>query len=241
MTTVDKIEIEKFSKLAKQSWDPHGKFKPLHLFNPARIKFIKEKLISNFKLDSNSEKPLNKLKIIDIGCGAGLLCEPLNRLGAKITGIDASKENIEVARIHSKEMNLNIDYIHCSPEKLNFKNEFDVLLSMEVIEHTKNVNLFIQSCSKLIKRNGIMFIATINKNLKSYMFAIIGAEYILRWLPISTHDWDKFITPQDLEMIACKNNFVADETIGMKYNLFSNKWSKSNDASVNYISTFLKY
>ena len=240
MTTVDKIEIEKFSKLAKQSWDPHGKFKPLHLFNPARIKFIKEKLISNFKLDSNSEKPLNKLKIIDIGCGAGLLCEPLNRLGAKITGIDASKENIEVARIHSKEMNLNIDYIHCSPEKLNFKNEFDVLLSMEVIEHTKNVNLFIQSCSKLIKRNGIMFIATINKNLKSYIFAIIGAEYILRWLPISTHDWDKFITPQDLEMIASKNNFVADETVGMKYNLFSNKWSKSNDASVNYISTFLK-
>ena len=240
MTTVDKIEIEKFSKLAKQSWDPHGKFKPLHLFNPARIKFIKEKLISNFKLDSNSEKPLNKLKIIDIGCGAGLLCEPLNRLGAKITGIDASKENIEVARIHSKEMNLNIDYIHCSPEKLNFKNEFDVLLSMEVIEHTKNVNLFIQSCSKLIKRNGIMFIATINKNLKSYIFAIIGAEYILRWLPISTHDWNKFITPQDLEMIASKNNFLADETIGMKYNLFSNKWSKSNDASVNYISTFLK-
>ena len=241
MTTVDKIEIEKFSKLAKQSWDPHGKFKPLHLFNPARIRFIKEKLISNFKLDSNSEKPLNKLKIIDIGCGAGLLCEPLNRLGAKITGIDASKENIEVARIHSKEMNLNIDYIHCSPEKLNFKNEFDVLLSMEVIEHTQNVNLFIQSCSKLIKRNGIMFVATINKNLKSYIFAIIGAEYILRWLPISTHDWDKFITPQDLEMIASKNNFVADETIGMKYNLFSNKWSKSNDASVNYISTFLKY
>jgi 2-polyprenyl-6-hydroxyphenyl methylase/3-demethylubiquinone-9 3-methyltransferase len=240
LTTVDKIEIEKFSKLAKQSWDPHGKFKPLHLFNPARIKFIKEKLISNFKLDSNSEKPLNKLKIIDIGCGAGLLCEPLNRLGAKITGIDASKENIEVARIHSKEMNLNIDYIHSSPEKLNFKNEFDVLLSMEVIEHTQNVNLFIQSCSKLIKRNGIMFVATINKNLKSYIFAIIGAEYILRWLPVSTHDWDKFITPQDLEMIASKNNFVADETVGMKYNLFSNKWSKSNDASVNYISTFLK-
>ena len=240
MTTVDKIEIEKFSRLAKQSWDPHGKYKPLHLFNPARIKFIKEKLISNFKLDSNSEKPLDKLKIIDIGCGAGLLCEPLNRLGAKITGVDASKENIEIARIHSKEMNLNIDYIQCSPEKLNFKNEFDVLLSMEVIEHTQNVNLFIQSCSKLIKRNGIMFVATINKNLKSYIFAIIGAEYILRWLPISTHDWNKFITPQDLEMIASKNNFVADETIGMKYNLFSNKWSKSNDASVNYISTFLK-
>ena len=240
MTTVDKIEIEKFSKLAKDWWNPNGKFKPLHLFNPARIKFIKEKLISNFKLDSNSEKPLDKLKIIDIGCGAGLLCEPLNRLGAKITGVDASKENIEIARIHSKEMNLNIDYIQCSPEKLNFKNEFDVLLSMEVIEHTQNVNLFIQSCSKLIKRNGIMFVATINKNLKSYIFAIIGAEYILRWLPISTHDWNKFITPQDLEMIASKNNFVADETVGMKYNLFSNKWSKSNDASVNYISTFLK-
>ena len=240
MTTVDKIEIEKFSKLAKDWWNPNGKFKPLHLFNPARIAFIKDKLISHFKRDSNSEKPLKELKILDIGCGGGLLCEPLNRLGAAMTGIDASNNNIKVAKLHSKEMNLVIKYIHCSPENLNLKNEFDVILNMEVVEHVSNVNLFIRNCSKLIKKNGIMFVATINKNLKSYIFAILGAEYILRLLPIGTHNWDKFLTPLDLEIIANKNNFLIDETVGMKFNLFSKEWSKSNNASVNYISVFLK-
>ena len=137
-------------------------------------------------------------------------------------------------------MNLDINYINCSPENLNLKKEFDIILNMEVIEHVQNVNLFIGSCSKLIKKNGIMFVATINKNLKSYVFAILGAEYILKWLPIGTHDWDKFLTPQDLEIIASKNNFITDEIVGMKFNLLSRKWSKTNDASVNYISTFLK-
>ena len=240
MTTVDKIEIEKFSKLAKDWWNPNSEFKPLHLFNPARISFIKDKLISHFGLNSNSEKPLKGLKILDIGCGGGLLCEPLTRLGATMTGIDASNDNIEVAKLHSKEMSLNIKYIRCSPENLNFKNEFDSILNMEVVEHVLNVNLFIQNCSKLIKKNGIMFVATINKNLKSYMFAILGAEYILRWLPIGTHDWDKFLTPQDLEIIANKNDFRTGEVVGMKFNLFSKKWHKSRDASVNYISTFMK-
>jgi len=240
LTTVDKIEIEKFSKLAKDWWNPKGKFKPLHLFNPARIKFIKEKLISHFKLNPNSSVTLEKLKILDIGCGGGLICEPLSRLGAKMTGIDASKNNIEVAKMHSKEMNLNIDYIHCSPENLNFKNKFDVILNMEVVEHVSNVNLFIKNCSKLIKKNGIMFVATINKNLKSYIFGVLGAEYILRWLPIGTHDWNKFLTPQDLEIIASKNSFLLNETVGMKFNLLSNEWNKSYDTSVNYISTFLK-
>ena len=183
---------------------------------------------------------MKKLKILDIGCGGGLLCEPLNRLGAEITGIDASYNNIGVAKIHAEEMNLNIKYEHCSPENLNFKNEFDVILNMEVVEHVSDVNKFINVCSKLIKKNGIMFVATINKNLKSYFFAILGAEYILRWLPIGTHDWEKFLSPQDLEIITGKNNFLPDETVGMKYDLFSKKWSKSSDASVNYISTFLK-
>jgi len=137
-------------------------------------------------------------------------------------------------------MNLNIKYIRCSPEQLNFKNEFDVILNMEVVEHVSNINLFIKNCSKVINKNGIMFIATINKNLKSYIFAILGAEYILRWLPIGTHNWDKFLTPQYLEIIANENNFLADETVGIKFNLFSKKWFKSNDTSVNYISTFLK-
>ena len=240
MTTVDKIEIEKFSKLAKDWWNPNGKFKPLHHFNPVRIKFIKEKLIDHFKRDPNNEKPLEKLKILDIGCGGGLLCEPLNRLGATMTGIDASNTNIEVAKLHSKEMNLDIKYIQCPPENLNLKSEFDVILNMEVIEHVSNTNLFIKNCSRLVKNNGIMFVATINKNLKSYIFAILGAEYILKLLPIGTHDWDKFLTPQDLEIITGKNNFIADETVGMKFNLFSKKWFKSSDSSVNYISTFLK-
>ena len=240
MTTVNKIEIEKFSKMAKDWWNPGGKFKPLHLFNPARIAFIKEKLIFHFKLDTNSSKPLKKLKILDIGCGGGLLCEPLNKLGAIVTGIDPSSDNIEVAKLHSKKMNLNINYMQYSPENLNFKNKFDVILNMEVVEHVSNINLFIKNCSKLVKKNGIMFVATINKNLKSYVLAILGAEYILSWLPIGTHDWHKFLTPQDLEIITNKNNFVTDEIVGMKFNLLSNKWSKSSDTSVNYISTFLK-
>ena len=240
MSTVDKIEIEKFSKLAKDWWNPEGKFKPLHLFNPARIKFIKEKLIYYFKINPNSDKPLSKLKILDIGCGGGLLCEPLNRLGAKVTGIDASRNNIEVARMHAKEMNLDIEYIQASPENISLENEFDVILNMEIVEHVSNVNLFIEKCSKLIRKDGIMFVATINKNLKSYVFAILGAEYVLRWLPVGTHDWEKFLTPEDLEIIAKKNKFESDELVGMKFNFLSKKWSTSTDASVNYISTFLK-
>ena len=240
MSTIDKIEIEKFSKLAKDWWNPEGKFRPLHLFNPIRIKFIKEKLIYHFKLDSNKQKPLEKLRILDIGSGGGLLCEPLYRLGGNLTGIDASNKNIEVAKLHAKEMNLNIKYIHSSPENINLKNEFDVILCMEVVEHVSDVDLFIQKCSKLIKKNGIIFISTINKNLKSYAFAILGAEYILRWLPIGTHDWNKFLTPKDLENIAINNTLRLDQTVGMKYNIFFKKWSISSDASVNYISTFLK-
>jgi len=240
LTTVDKKEIEKFSKLAQDWWNPNGKFKPLHLFNPTRIEFIKEKLISHFKLNTKDTKPLKKLKILDIGCGGGLLCEPLNRLGAQITGIDASKENIESAKLHAKEMKLNIKYIHTAPENLNLDNNFDVVLNMEVVEHVSNRNVFIKNCAQLVKKNGIMFVSTINKNLKSYIFAIVGAEYILRWLPIGTHDWNRFLTPNDLQNIVIKNNLLEDETVGMKFNIFYNKWEKSEDISVNYISTFLK-
>jgi len=240
LTTINKKEIEKFSKLAKDWWNPNGKFKPLHLFNPARIKFIKEKLILYFNLNKNTSKPLKGLKILDIGCGGGLLCEPLNMLGAEITGVDASKDNIEIAKQHAKEMNLDIQYICSSPENLNIKKKFDIVLNMEVVEHVEDVNLFIHHCSKLIKKDGIMFVATLNKNLKSFLFGIIGAEYILRWLPVGTHDWDKFLEPQDLENILINNDFLADETVGMKFNLISNKWYQSTDTSVNYISTFLK-
>ena len=240
MTTIDKIEIEKFSKLAKEWWDPNGKFKPLHLFNPIRVKFIREKLISHLKLDRNIEKPLKNIKILDIGCGGGLLCEPLSRLGATVTGIDASEKNIEIAKLHAKEMGLKINYENSAPEKLKSMEKFDVVLNMEVIEHVSNIELFIENCSKLTEKNGIMFVATINKNLKSYLFAIVGAEYVMRWLPIGTHDWDRFITPNELEIIAKNKNFSLDETIGVKYNLILKKWYQSSDYSVNYISTFLK-
>ena len=240
MSTVDKIEVEKFSKLASDWWNPNGKFRPLHLFNPARIKFIKEKLIYYFRLDSKSQEPLKKINILDIGCGGGLLCEPLKRLGATVTGIDPSKNNIEVAKFHAKEMNLNINYINCAPENFKLNNKFDVILNMEILEHVSNVNLFIHNCSKLSEKKGIMFIATINKNLKSYLYAILGAEYILRWLPIGTHDWERFLTPEELEIIAIRNNFTMDEMVGMKFNLFSKKWCTSTDTSVNYISTFSK-
>ena len=240
MTTIDKKEIEKFSKLAKDWWNPNGKFKPLHLFNPTRIKFIKEKLISHFKLDPDSSEPLKKLNILDIGCGGGLLSEPLKRLGASITGIDASKNNIEIAKLHAKEMGLNINYIHCSPENFILKNKFDVILNMEIVEHVSNVDTFINNCSKLIEKNGVMFVATINKNLKSYLFAILGAEYILRWLPIGTHDWEKFLKPEDLKILAKNNGFVFNQLIGMQFNPLLNKWSISSDSSVNYIATFLK-
>ena len=199
--------------MARDWWNPKGKFKPLHLFNPTRIAFIKEKLISHFKLDSDSEKPFKNINILDIGCGGGLLCEPLKRLGATVTGIDASKQNIEVAKFHANEMNLNIDYIQCEPEKLKINKKFDVILNMEVVEHVSNIDLFIEHCSQLIEKNGIMFVATINKNLKSYLFAIVGAEYILRWLPIGTHQWDKFLTPQELEIIANIKNFLTDEVV----------------------------
>ena len=240
MNTVDKTEIEKFSKLAKDWWNPKGKFKPLHIFNPTRIKFIKEKLISYFNLRPDVHEPLQKINILDIGCGGGLFSEPLQRLGASVTGIDASKNNIEVAKLHAKEMSLNINYIHCSPENFKTEKKFSVVLAMEVVEHVADVDLFIENCSKLLEKDGIMFVATINKNLKSYFYAIIGAEYILRYLPIGTHDWNKFLTPAELENIAINKKFLIDEVVGMKFNPFLKSWKISSDPSVNYISTFLK-
>jgi len=240
LSTVNKIELEKFSKLAKEWWDPNGKFKPLHLFNPLRIEFIKKKIISHFKIKSKGYSNFEKINLLDIGCGGGLLCEPLKRLGAKVTGIDASKKNIEIAKLHSKEMGLNINYIHSAPENLKFDKKFNVILNMEVVEHVSNVDLFIHNCSRLLDKNGIMFVSTINKNLKSYLFAIVGAEYVLRWLPIGTHNWESFLTPEKLEAIATKNSFKLDETTGMKFNILEKKWYNSKDTSVNYISTFIK-
>ena len=239
MTSVNKKEIDKFSKMANEWWDPEGKFKPLHKFNPTRIKYIKENIINNFKL-KNKSKPLLGIKILDIGCGGGLLSEPMSRMGANVTGIDASDKNIKIAKLHSKKNKLKINYLCSSPEKLKIEKKFDVILNMEIIEHVEDVNFFLESCSSLLRREGIMFVATINKTLKSYLFAIVGAEYILRWLPIGTHEWDKFVNPDDLINISKKYNLNLENLDGMKFNIFKDEWSLSSDKSINYIGKFIK-
>ena len=239
MNSINKKEIEKFSKIASEWWDPNGKFKPLHKFNPIRIKYIKDNIIDNFKLKSNRE-PLKKINILDIGCGGGLLSEPITRLGANVTGIDASDKNIKIAKLHAKKNKLRINYLCASPEKLKIKKKFDVILNMEIIEHVEDINFFIKSCSKLLKKNGIMFVATLNKTLKSYMFAIIGAEYVLKWLPIGTHDWEKFVRPEDLKKISSKNRLKLDRLDGMNFNIIKDEWSVSSDTSINYIAKFIK-
>jgi 2-polyprenyl-6-hydroxyphenyl methylase/3-demethylubiquinone-9 3-methyltransferase len=239
MSSVNKKEIEKFSKMAAEWWDPEGKFKPLHKFNPIRIKYIKDNIIYSFKLKSK-EKPLQKINILDIGCGGGLLSEPMARLGANVTGIDASDKNIQIAKLHAKKNKLNINYVCSSPEKLKIKKKFDVILNMEIIEHVEDINFFIKSCSKLLKKNGLMFVATLNKTLKSYVFAIIGAEYVLRWLPIGTHDWEKFVKPEDLKNILNKNNLKIEKIDGMNFDIFKDEWNISKDTSINYIAKSLK-
>jgi len=239
MSSVNKKEIEKFSKMADEWWDPSGKFKPLHKFNPIRIQYIKENIIGNFKL-KNKKKPLDKINILDIGCGGGLLSEPMTRLGANVTGIDASSKNINIAKHHAKKNNLKINYICSSPEKLKIKKKFDVILNMEIVEHVDDINFFINSSSKLLKKNGLMFVATLNKTLKSYMFAIIGAEYVLRWLPIGTHDWEKFVKPEDLKNILHKNNLKLEKLNGMNFNIIKDEWNISSDTSINYITKSIK-
>ena len=239
MSTINYKEIEKFSKLSEEWWDPNGKFKPIHNFNPIRIQYIKEKVIEKFKLNFE-KRPFANISLLDIGCGGGLLSEPMCRLGAKVTGIDASKKNIDIAKIHAKKNNLKINYINASPEKLDANKKFDIILNMEIIEHVENLDLFLKISSDLLSKNGIMFVATINRSLKSYAFAIIGAEYILRWLPIGTHDWNKFVKPNELVNFSDKNKLKLISIDGVKFNPLSNEWKISKDKSVNYISCFEK-
>ena len=237
--TINKKEIEKFSKISEEWWDPKGKFKPLHNFNPLRISYIKDNIIKSFNIQKK-DKILSGVKILDIGCGGGLLCEPMSRLGAEVFGMDASEKNIEVAKIHAKKSNLNIKYFCSSPEKFKSDLKFDVILNMEIVEHVENVDLFLKSCTKFLKKNGIMFVATLNKTLKSYLFAIIGAEYILKWLPIGTHEWEKFVKPEELISITKKYDLTLNDLRGVKLNLLTNNWELSADKSVNYIAKFIK-
>ena len=236
--TVNKKEIDKFSKLAREWWDPNGKFKPLHKFNPVRLDYIKKSILK--KLKKGDGTYLKNVKILDIGCGGGLLCEPLTRLGAQVVGIDASNKNIKIAKIHAKKSDLKINYYCTTPENFNYKEKFDVVLNMEIVEHVEDVNLFLKESSKFLKKNGIMFIATLNKTLKSYFFAILGAEYVLRWLPIGTHDWNMFVKPSELVEICKKNSLMLEEILGVKYNIISRDWELSTDNNVNYMALFKK-
>ncbi len=235
MTTINKEEIQKFSDLAEEWWDVRGKFKPLHMFNPIRIEYITENIKQYFNITNANNNFLKNLNILDIGCGGGLISEPMARLGGNVTGIDASEKNIKIAQMHAKKNNLNIRYINKSPEQLNEFEKFDVILNLEIIEHVENVTLYIDACKNLLKKNGIMFTATLNRTFMSYFKAIIGAEYILRWLPIGTHDWNKFIKPEELEKLLSDKNFKTIDAKGLEFNPILRKWKRSNDLSVNYI------
>lgn len=230
MTTIDQEEVEKFSRIADEWWDLNGNFKPLHKFNPIRVNYIK-----------NQIKDLDKLEILDIGCGGGLVTEEFAKLGANITGIDASEKNIKVASLHSQKSNLDINYICTSAEDLAMKNkQYDVVFALEIIEHVADVEEFIKSCSKLVKKDGFLFIATMNRTLKSLALAKFATEYVLRWLPIGTHDWNKFLKPSEIEIIAKENNLSLTDQSGFSYNIFKDEWKESNDLNINYISLYIK-
>ena len=238
-STINKTEINKFNKLAAEWWNPEGSFKPLHKFNPIRIKYIKDNIIQHFNIKSKN-MPLKNINILDIGCGGGLISVPMKKLGANVVGIDASLKNINIAKTYSKKNNLNIKYICSSPEKLKINKKFDILLMLEIVEHVDDINLFVKKSSKFLKKNGLMFIATLNKTLKSYIFAIVGAEYILNWLPIGTHDWEKFVKPEDLISIAKNYKLNLKDLSGLKFNPLIDRWNLTTDKSINYIANFKK-
>ena len=240
MTTINKEEIQKFSKMADEWWDVDGKFKPLHMFNPVRIDYILNNVKSHFSINKNAQYPLGNLKILDIGCGGGLISEPMSRLGGLVTGIDASEKNIKIANLHAKSNKLDIKYLNTSPEQLNQKEKYDIILNLEVVEHVDNLDLYLESCSNLLKKNGLMFTATLNRTLTSYVKAIIGAEYVLRWLPVGTHDWNKFLRPEELEKKLSSLDFSVLDISGLSFNPLFNKWTKTKNLSVNYIISSIK-
>nr|WP_319387877.1 bifunctional 2-polyprenyl-6-hydroxyphenol methylase/3-demethylubiquinol 3-O-methyltransferase UbiG [uncultured Cohaesibacter sp.] len=235
-TTVDDAEIARFSAMAQEWWSPTGKFRPLHKFNPTRIAYLREKLLDHFGCDAHARQPLKGLTILDVGCGGGLLCEPLCRLGAEVTGVDASETNIGIASTHARESDLAIDYRASTAEALVAEGRsYDVVLTMEVVEHVADVDLFVSECASMVKPGGLMVIATLNRTLKSHALAIIGAEYILRWLPVGTHTWEKFVTPDELERSLAPTGLEIVERVGVSYNPLFDKWSRSKDLDVNYM------
>ena len=240
--TIDQSEVDKFEAMASEWWNEEGKFKPLHMLNPTRLNYIIEQIIHAFQRDITSLQPLKTLRLLDIGCGGGLLSEPMTRLGAKVVGADAAVGNISVARLHARQSELDIDYRHTTAEALVEQGElFDVILNMEVIEHVADPQALINSCETLLKPGGLMICSTINRNSKSYLFAIIGAERVMRWLPVGTHVWRKFIKPSELTQIINNAGLESKDKKGFCFNPLLWRWSiSSNDLSVNYVVTSIK-
>ncbi len=234
-STIDQNEVEKFSRIADEWWDQNGKFKPLHKFNPIRIAYLREKISEKFTLNSN-------LKILDIGCGGGLVAEPFARMGVSVTAIDASEKNIAVAKIHAEKSELKINYRAMAAEELVKENEkFDVVFALEIIEHVADVEKFISACSDLVKPNGLLFVATINRTVKSLALAKIAVEYILRWLPAGTHDWKKFLKPHEINSKASVCGLELQEMMGFSYSLLNDSWKRNaGDLDVNYLMVFCK-
>lgn len=235
--TIDPDEIAKFTAMAEDWWNPAGKFKPLHKFNPVRVGYIRDRLCKHFDRDPHAQQPLSGLRLLDIGCGGGLLSEPMARLGADIIGADAAEANIKTALMHAQSQGLEIDYRAVTAEQLNQAGEkFDAILNMEVIEHVAAPEVFMAECAAMLKPQGLMFLATLNRTMKSFALAIIGAEYVLRWLPRGTHDWQKFITPHELEIMAAKAGLDTLSSTGVSFNPLLDKWRQTGDMSVNYMA-----
>ena len=245
--SVDPAEMASFSRMAADWWDPTGPFKPLHIMNGARLGFIKEALCEHFHRDPNTELPLKGLRILDIGCGGGLLCEPLTRLGAAMTGVDALERNLKTAKTHAAEVGLEIDYRHGTIEQMVEASQapdgdapFDAVLNMEVIEHVANPPEFMADCGAMVREGGLMFCSTINRTMKAFAFAIVGAEYVLRWLPKGTHQYNKFVKPVEIQRWLTDAGLEPRPSIGMSLNPITSVWKFSNDLSINYVTVAAK-
>jgi 2-polyprenyl-6-hydroxyphenyl methylase/3-demethylubiquinone-9 3-methyltransferase len=228
--------VRKFGELAHEWWDPDGKFRPLHRFNPVRLAYIRDVVTRHFGRDVKAGKPFAGLRLLDIGCGGGILCEPMARLGAAVVGIDPSETNTDVARLHAGRAGLDIDYRATTAEALAGSGEgFEVVLAMEVVEHVADMSAFIASASALLKAGGLLFVATINRTPKAFALAIVGAEYLLRWLPRGTHDYSKLVRPAELEAALAEAGLIVHDRTGVRYNPLTDRWSRSSDMDVNYM------
>ncbi len=234
--TIDKEEVARFSAMADEWWDPTGKFKPLHKFNPVRLSYIKQEVCKRFGRDENAPDAFKGLRFLDIGCGGGLLSEPMARLGAEVVGADPSEVNIEIAKLHMKSSGLEIDYRAETAEALADAGEtFDVVLNMEVVEHVADVPLFLSATSQMVRPGGLMFVATINRTLKAYALAIVGAEYVLRWLPKGTHSYEKLVKPSEIEVPLNSAGLTVIDKSGVSFNPLADTWARSKDMDVNYM------